>query len=307
MMHHITHIEKSAAAPVEEYTSHSQGFSRQLLVGRNEGSPHAMLSACWIGPDGFIDSVVHSYEFSLYILEGEATVFMQGDRIVLNKDECLVVPVGVSYAIKASPRGVHWLQIHAPGEIETPRRKDTYFTKEKKIVDGFGDSREFDLRDPRNQHAFRFDPSSMDLDNLAVGAKKDAPAVSASMATALLAYSGIGVRMLIDQRVGAKLHTMFIVNYQPTAIAHPHDHPFEETYTFTHGEVHGLIEGIEYVFHPGDVLWCGVGADHGFENRSKGIVRWIETQAPQPPAQHSYRFSRDWEYLDQKLSEEEKA
>jgi hypothetical protein len=30
-------------------------------------------------------------------------------------------------------------------------------------------------------------------------------------------------------------------------------------------------------------------------------VRWIETQAPQPPAQHSYRFNRDWEYLEQLL------
>jgi len=30
--------------------------------------------------------------------------------------------------------------------------------------------------------------------------------------------------MLIDQQVGAQLHTMFMVDYQPTAIAHPHDH-----------------------------------------------------------------------------------
>jgi len=304
-MHHITRIDQGAATGVEEYASHAQGFVRQSLVDRSVGSPHTMLTANWVEPNGFIESTVHSFEFSLYVLEGAASVFMLGEKITLNKDECLVVPVGVSYAIKASAQGVHWLQISAPGEIEKPRRKDTYFTHENKITAESADLKEFDLRDPRNQHAFRFDPSSMNLDNLAVGAKKDAPAVSASMATALLAYSGIGVRMLIDQRVGAKLHTMFIVDYQPTAIAHPHDHPFEETYTFTHGEVHGLIEGIEYVLHPGDVLWCGVGADHGFENRSGGLVRWIETQAPQPPSQHSYRFSRDWEYLDQKLEGEQ--
>lgn len=304
-MYHITRIDKSAAAELADYAPHSQGFIRQLLVGRAVGSPHTMLTANWIAPDGFIDSVVHSYEFSMYVLEGSASVFMLGERIPLNKDECLVIPVGVSYAIKASPQGVHWLQINAPGEIERPRRKDTYFTRENKMNVESADSREFDLRDPRNQHAFRFDPASMNLSNLAVGAKKDAPAVSASMATALLAYSGIGVRMLIDQRVGAKLHTMFIVDYQPSAIAHPHDHPFEETYTFTHGEVHGLIEGKEYVFGPGDVLWCGAGSDHGFEHRGQGVVRWIETQAPQPPSQHSYRFSRDWEYLEQKLADEQ--
>ena len=304
-MYHITRIDRSQAVRPEDYASHAEGFVRQSLVDRAAGSPHTHLLACWIDPDGFVESVVHSFEFSMYVLEGSASVFMLGEKIPLSKDECLVVPIGVSYAIKASSQGVHWLQISAPGEIERPRRKDTYFTGENKMNMESSDLNEFDLRDPRNQHAFRFDPASMNLTNLAVGAKKDAPAVSASMATALLAYSGIGVRMLIDQRVGAKLHTMFIVDYQPSAIAHPHDHPFEETYTFTHGEVHGLIEGREYVFGPGDVLWCGVGSDHGFEHRGEGVVRWIETQAPQPPSQHSYRFSRDWEYLDEKLQGEQ--
>ncbi|MHB1970129.1 MAG: cupin domain-containing protein, partial [Acidimicrobiales bacterium] len=60
-------------------------------------------------------------------------------------------------------------------------------------------------------------------------------------------------------------------------------------------------EGEEIAFGPGDVLWCGVGADHGFENRGDDLVRWIEVQAPQPPARHSYRFSREWEHLAAKL------
>jgi mannose-6-phosphate isomerase-like protein (cupin superfamily) len=141
----------------------------------------------------------------------------------------------------------------------------------------------------------------MDLHTLAGGSNVDAPTVSPSMATALLAYSGIGVKMLIDQQLGAQLHTMFVVDYQPTAIAHPHDHPFEEAYVFIEGEVHALVDGELMVFHPGDVLWAGVGADHGFENRGSGLVRWIEVQAPQPPARHSYRFSREWEHLAAKL------
>jgi hypothetical protein len=36
---------------------------------------------------------------------------------------------------------------------------------------------------------------------------------------------------------------------------------------------------------------------HGFANPADRPVRWLETQAPQPPARHSYRFTRDWEYL----------
>jgi len=31
-------------------------------------------------------------------------------------------------------------------------------------------------------------------------------------------------------------------------------------------------------------------------------VRWLETQSPQPPSRHSYRFARDWEYLSDVLA-----
>lgn len=299
-MYFITRIDKSKAIAPEVFEGHSEGFTRQELVDRSVGSPHTDLSASWIEPNGHIGAVLHSYEFSMYVLSGEVTIYMMGEKVTLKDDHCVLVPIGTTYSLKAGPQGVHWLQCSAPGSVERPRRKDTYFTGETLESDS---GVELDLRDPRNQRAFKFDPASMNLNNLAVGSKVSDPTVSASMATALLAYSGIGVRMLVDQRVHAKLHTMFIVDYQPTAIAHPHDHPFEETYTFTHGETIGLIEGKEYTFVPGDVLWCGVGSDHGFQNKTDGLVRWIETQSPQPPIQHSYRFMRDWEYLDQKLGD----
>ena len=56
-----------------------------------------------------------------------------------------------------------------------------------------------------------------------------------------------------------------------------------------------------YVLGPGDVAWAGVGCVHGFRNVGDGPVRWLETQAPQPPARHSYRFARDWDYLRDRL------
>ena len=52
------------------------------------------------------------------------------------------------------------------------------------------------------------------------------------------------------------------------------------------------------------MLWTGVGCIHAFYNRSAdGRVRWLETQAPQPPSNYSYRFNRDWDYLEDKLDE----
>jgi quercetin dioxygenase-like cupin family protein len=299
-MYYVTRIDDSAATIPEKYAESSEGFAQQVLISRATGSPHMSLSVGHLAADGRVDAVVHSFEVSLYVFDGTLGVTMLGETTHLGPDHAIVIPVGVTYSLGAVGGPTRWLQMSAPGELDDGRREDTFFTG-----DTLAESAQVipDMRDPRNQHAVRFDATSMDLKKLAHGAPVADPTASPSMATALLAYSGIGVRMLIDQRVGAQLHTMFIVDYQPTAIAHPHDHPFEEAYIFVEGEVHALVDGVELVLHPGDVLWAGVGADHGFENRSNGLVRWIETQAPQPPAQHSYRFSREWEHLADKLRE----
>lgn len=38
-----------------------------------------------------------------------------------------------------------------------------------------------------------------------------------------------------------------------------------------------------------------------FHKRTAGRVRWLETQAPLPPAAHSDRFNRDWDHLAARL------
>jgi len=302
-MFHVTRIDETHRELPASYADRSVGFSRQLLVGMSTGSPHMGVFHCHLEPRGRIESVVHSFEVSLYVLGGELVLTMLGSSTRLGPDHCAAVPVGVTFSVRAERGPVSWIQMSAPAPFEDTRRTDTFFTGEQLGEVQDTASGATDLRDPRNQHSFRFDPESMELSRLAMGSAVNAPTVSASMATALLAYSGIGVRMLVDQRLGAQLHTMFMVQYQPTAIAHPHDHPFEEAYIMVEGEVHALVEGEELVLGPGDVLWAGVGADHGFHNRGSHLVRWIETQAPQPPAQHSYRFNRDWEYLAQVLAD----
>jgi quercetin dioxygenase-like cupin family protein len=158
------------------------------------------------------------------------------------------------------------------------------------------------LRDPRNRNLFLLTPSDMDLDRLKRGAKVDEPKVSASMATAALAYSGITVKMLVDKRLDAQLQTMFMVGYQPGAVAHPHDHPFEESYYMLEGEVDVVADGERYTLRPGDVFWTATGCIHAFYEVKGGTVLWLETSAPGPPDRHSYRFERDWEYLADQVS-----
>ena len=111
-----------------------------------------------------------------------------------------------------------------------------------------------DVRDPRNRNLFLLGDGQMDLDVLKHGAAVGAPTVSSSMATAVLAYSGIAVKMLVDQRLDAQLHTMFMVDYQPGAVAHPHDHPFEESYYMLEGEVDVVADGDRYTLRPGRLL-----------------------------------------------------
>ncbi|MFY1694738.1 cupin domain-containing protein [Solwaraspora sp. WMMA2101] len=299
--YHVTRMDDEQAVTPPGYAEHSTGFRRQDLIGRETGSHHMTMSTGILDPGGAVAATVHSYEKSLWIWSGELTLTMLGQRLTLRADDCALVPVAVAHQLTAGRAGARWLETSAPVRLlPGDHRRDTFFVPGE--LTGGGELDGVDLRDPRNRHFFRFDSDSMDLRRLARGSDPNAPEVSASMATALLAYSGIGIRMLADHRVGAQLHTMFMVEYQPTAVAHPHDHPFEEAYVFTEGRTEAVVAGgVELSLEPGDVLWTGSGCDHAFYNRTDGRTRWIETQSPQPPAQHSYRFSRDWEYLDRKL------
>ena len=126
---------------------------------------------------------------------------------------------------------------------------------------------------------------------------QDMLSMSASMRTALLVYSGITVKMMVDSDLGADLQTMFMVQYEPRGVAGAHDHPLEETYLILEGEVDAWFDGEHHRMRPGDVAFAGVGCVHEFSNPTDSLVRWLETQAPQPPARHSYRFARDWAYL----------
>ena len=76
-----------------------------------------------------------------------------------------------------------------------------------------------------------------------------------------------------------------------------HDHPIEEFYFALSGEAYMDIEGQRFQLKPGSVAWTGVGTCHAFCNTGSEPFRWIETQAPQFPAQNGTRNYEDWERL----------
>jgi quercetin dioxygenase-like cupin family protein len=276
----------------------SAGLTRALLIGGHTGSTHTGLSLIELS-DGHVDCHVHSYETSFYVLSGEPTLYLDDVAVRLKAAACGAIPVGAKHAWRSDGKA-RWIEMASPrprGEGEPP---DTFFLGPAPDTEPIA----LDLRDPRNRNLFLLAPGDMDLERLKRGATVDEPTVSASMATAALAYSGITVKMLVDKRLDAQLQTMFMVGYQPGAVAHPHDHPFEESYVMLEGEVDVVADGSRYTLRPGDVFWTGVGCIHAFYETKGNTVLWLETSAPGPPDRHSYRFERDWEYLRERLRAE---
>jgi mannose-6-phosphate isomerase-like protein (cupin superfamily) len=294
--HHLVRREDIVLAP--QYPSSSDGFERAALVDGSTGSVHMGLGLCGLAGDGHLDLHVHSFEESFYVLEGSPVLHLDGRGLTLLPGACGVVPIGVPHAWRGDGSRALWIEMASP-QPRTPGsgQADTFFVAPAPS----SPPTPLDVRDPRNRNLFRLDDWQMDVDELKKGAPVEQPTVSASMATALLAYSGIAVKMLVDQRLDAHLHTMFMVQYQETGQALPHDHPFEESYYMLEGDVDVVADDERYTLRVGDVFWTGVGCTHAFYNTRGVHVRWLETSAPGPPDRHSYRFDRDWDYLATRL------
>ncbi len=272
----------------------SGGLTTCRLVGGALGSTHMALTLVSL-VDGYVDEHLHSYETSFYVLEGEPILYFAGQGVRLKPGACGLVPVGAPHAFRSGSAAL-WIEMAAPRP--RPDGSDTFFlgpTPETEVEP-------LDARDPRNRNLFLLSEGETDLDRLKHAQAMGAPTVSGSMANAVLAYSGIAVKMLVDQRLDAQLHTMFMVDYQPGAAANPHDHPFEESYYILDGDVDVVADGDRYSLRPGDVFWTATGCVHAFYEMQGRTVRWLETSAPGPPLRHSYRHQRDWDYLAERLA-----
>ena len=295
-MHHMCRAKDIDLKPA--YGGNSLAYTRASLIDHTVGSVHTGFGLCALGQGGHVGKHVHSFEEGFYVLEGKPRIVLRDTAYELAPGTCGVVPVGVPHAwIAPENEGAKWIDMLAPQPRPQGVEQDTFFLGEPDVLE----TRELDIRDPRNKNFFKMAENDIDLDKLKVGSRIDTPQVSASMATALLAYSGIAVKMLADHRLDAHLMTMFMVEYQPGGVAHPHDHPLEETYYMLEGKIEAWADGQCYNLRPGDVFWSGVGCIHAFYNKTDTTVRWLETSSPAPPPRHSYRFNRDWAYLKEKL------
>ena len=271
----------------------AEGFRRRTAVDSTTGSVHMGFSIAELDAGATVPDHVHSYEESLYVLSGEIVVATDDGAFVLREGDYGIIGVGAAHAVtNRSGEVARWAEMFAPQPH--PSGDDTFFVPRRR---DFAGAIDVDPRDPRTRSFGHIAPDNMDP----AKQTQDFLAQSASMRTALLVYSGISVKMMVDSDLGADLLTMFMVQYEPNGMAGAHDHPLEEAYLIVEGAVDAVFDGVEYRLERGDIAWAGVGCAHQFSNPGNAIVRWLETQAPQPPSRHSYRFARDWEYLRETL------
>lgn len=273
----------------------SQGMTRWRAVGEADGAAHTDFGITRMAPGGSSATHVHSFEESFHVVEGEVLLATPEATVHLVAGDYGIIPIGVPHAWRAvADQPAAW------ADLFTPPARERYGSDTYRVPDiTFGEPVKVDTRDPRTRSFGNITPEHMNAGRQS----QELLAVSASMRTALLVYSGITLKMMVDSDLGATLGTMFMVQYEPDGKAGPHDHPLEEAYLITEGQVQATFDGQEFLLEEGDVAWAGVGCVHSFA-ATGDEVRWLETQAPQMPPRHAYRFVRDWEYLTQRLEED---
>ena len=268
-MHAVSKIDPAAAQTPQLYREYSVGFRRATYVDRATGSVHMGAGICFLDPEGTIQPHLHSFEESFYILEGTLVLEVGDKPHTLGPGNFGLIPTGTPHAWKNGGSGpARWLEMQAP----QPRAleyagKDTFFTGHAPAPD------------PPIGH---FDESQLPRPG------------GASQMEGFNPTTGVAIKMFVDRSFGATHQSLFLIQYSPGAKIDPHDHTFEESYFIVGGRVHAIADGKSYDLGPGDVIWTGVGCVHSFANNGAEPVRWIETQAPLPPAKEVFRFERDW-------------
>ncbi len=269
-MHSVSRIEESAATTPKLYEQHSTGFRRATYVDRAMGSVHMGVGVCFLAPGGEIQPHLHSFEESFYILEGNLTLEAGEKSQTLGPGNFGLIGTGVRHAWRnAGDRPVRWLEMQAPQPRPIDYGRDTFFVK-----DGAGVQQDVLIG--------HFDESQLP--------RPGGP----SQMEGFNPTTGVAIKMFVDRSFGAIHQSLFLIQYLPGAKIDPHDHTFEESYLIVSGRVRAVADGKSYDLGPGDVIWTGVGCIHSFENTGTEPVRWIETQAPLPPAKEVFRFERDW-------------
>lgn len=272
-MHHVGTLAETPSSP-GVYAGHADRYTRFPIADRAVGSVHQTVAVAELAPRGHVHVHAHAYEEAIYVLEGNLVLNVAGADEELSPDDFAFVSFGVAHALaNRSGEPVRWYELGAP-----------------QGSDGFDDTTFLTEAPAGTDVDVSFHRGHFDAGEL--------PPASDTLGLAGFGAANVGgasLKMLIDREGGASQFNLFVVEYVTGGLIKEHDHPFEESFFFVSGELEAVLDGTTHHLRAGDYCWSGAASMHAFTNRSEASVRWIETQAPQPPSRHQARFRADWE------------
>jgi quercetin dioxygenase-like cupin family protein len=273
-MHFVGRTDWSFADYPQPTSADTHGLARSILIGDPQGAIHTELVLSHLAPGGWLNHHIHSYEESLFVLSGELLADIDGQARRLQPGDFGLHPLGVTHAVaNIGTEPARWLSVNTPQRLAPDGgRRDTFFSTEP-----------FDLAALAERAAM---PTSHGPAVRNIGHEQHDPATTDGR---------ISITMLVDGDFGAHLLTMASIEYGVGAVARAHDHPYEKAYFILDGDVAAELDGKLYGLHSGDFVFAGVGSVHSFRNDGPSRARWIETQAPQPPARHGFRWVDGWQ------------
>lgn len=278
-MHYSSNLNAIIKQTPPLYANRSTGFTRTTTIDRATGSVHMGIGICELAPSGCIQPHLHSFEESFILLEGEVLAQIGERANMLTKGDFGAISTGTAHSWRnVSDAPVRWLEAQAPQPRPADYGRDTFFVPGQIPVS----APRLDLSDPETRLLGHFDESQLPR-----------PGGPSEM-EGFNPITGVAIKMFVDRSFGAIHQSLFLIQYLPGAKIDPHDHTFEESYLIVSGRVRATADGKTFDLGPGDVIWTGVGCLHSFANIGDEPVRWLETQAPLPPAKEVFRFERDW-------------
>jgi quercetin dioxygenase-like cupin family protein len=264
---HVVGKLAETAAELGLYAGHAQGLTRRTLWDRARGAVHHSVVHNELA-GGRVERHMHAFEEGIYVLSGSLAVELAGAREELGPDDYAWIELGVPHALAGTAA---WIEVSAP--LPGASLEDTVFT------DGAGATPDVPYRRGHFDVADLPEPSG------------------AILAGAGANVGGASVKLLINADLGASQFVLMTLRYVAGGLIKEHDHAFEEGFFFLEGEIEAELDGETHTLGPGDYCWSSVEGMHALTNRTDAPVRWLETQAPQPPARHQFRYRNDWEVL----------
>lgn len=255
-------------------------------------SVHLSVSIVEFAAGARIQGHVHPFEESFFVLSGTVLLNHGGRSYALVPGDFGVIPVGVGHAwANVSDDDARLLRVFCPQPRPIGGRGGWGVFAAPDI--DIPDSGELiDELNPRHANLGHFED-----DDMPPPAPIQMPGYHGTN------IRNVSIRMMVDELLGACHHTLFVVQFTPSGApglaAKEHYHPFEEIYYFLMGEAVASFDGDRSPVGPEDMVFAGVGASHGFSPSGSAPVRWIEAQAPLPPASNGFFFHDDWLKLDQ--------